>query len=375
MASKRNIFEDVTDANAAAAQVSSTTSAHNDQGWIILWLKLMFLMVALIIVVGGLTRLTDSGLSITEWAPISGVVPPLSAEAWQIEFEKYQKIPEFLIQNSSMTMSEFQYIYLWEWGHRLLARLLGFVWFVGLVVFAVRRSIPRGWTGRLVLLGVLGAVQGFVGWWMVSSGLSGRMVDVASYRLAIHLGLAFIILGLITWYVMSIGRGEKEMLQARRRREVGIGNWATVLACLIFVQMLIGALVAGLDAGRGYTDWPLMGGKFFPDGAFNAEPAWTNFFENVALTQFNHRILAYCTAIAVIFFWWLSRQSALNALRSWATTLAIFTALQVLVGIVTVLYAAPLNIAIVHQFGAIVLWVVALATVFNARYPRAQSLR
>ena len=210
---------------------------------------------------------------------------------------------------------------------------------------------------------------------MVSSGLSGRMVDVASYRLAIHLGLAFIILGLITWYVMSIGRGEKEMLQARRRREVGIGNWATVLACLIFVQMLIGALVAGLDAGRGYTDWPLMGGKFFPEGAFNAEPAWTNFFENVALTQFNHRILAYYTAIAVIFFWWLSRQSALNALRSWATTLAIFTALQVLVGIVTVLYAAPLNIAIVHQFGAIVLWVVALATVFNARYPRAQSLR
>jgi heme a synthase len=161
------------------------------------------------IAVGGLTRLTDSGLSITEWRPVTGAMPPMSAEAWDSEFQRYREIPEYQLQNKGMSLEEFKVIYWWEWGHRQLGRLIGVVWFVGFVGFAVARQIPSGWTGRLFLLGVLGGLQGAIGWWMVSSGLSGDRVDVASYRLATHLGLAFVILGFLAWYIFLLGRSPR----------------------------------------------------------------------------------------------------------------------------------------------------------------------
>ncbi len=375
MSGNRSIFEDVGQSAPQERPVTASPSAGTKPGLIILWLKALFVLVALMIVIGGLTRLTDSGLSITEWAPIKGMIPPMSDAAWQLEFEKYQTIPEFQIQNASMTLGEFKYIYWWEWGHRQLGRFVGLVWAVGFAVFVLRKAIPRGWTTRLFILGVLGGLQGAIGWWMVSSGLEGRMVDVASYRLATHLGLAFVILGVITWFILGLSRGDAELLQARRRRESGFTVLAALIVTGVFLQILLGALVAGLDAGRGYTDWPLMGGQLVPDGMFNLTPWLTNFFENVALTQFNHRILGYLVFGLVLYSFWKSLRSSLAAVRYLFKMVAIFTVLQVLIGIVTVMNAAPLGLAIFHQFGAIVLWVLVFCLKFEVLYPRQQSLR
>ncbi len=184
-----------------------------------MWLIVLFALVAAMIVVGGLTRLTDSGLSITEWKPVTGALPPMNAEAWQAEFAKYQTIPEYQLQNKGMTLSEFKSIYWWEWGHRQLGRVIGLVWAAGFLAFLATKRIPTGWTPRLLGIGVLGGLQGAIGWWMVSSGLSGDSLDVASYRLATHLGLAFVILGFITWYILMLDRREADLMQARRNRE------------------------------------------------------------------------------------------------------------------------------------------------------------
>ena len=177
------------------------------------WLSILFLLVATMIAVGGMTRLTDSGLSITEWRPVTGAIPPLDEATWQAEFAKYQAIPEYQLQNKGMTLDEFKHIYWWEWGHRQLGRLIGLVWFVGFFGFLLAGQIPTGWKGRLFGIGVLGGLQGAIGWWMVSSGLTGTMLDVASYRLATHLGIAFIILGLIAWFVLSLSRSDAELIQ------------------------------------------------------------------------------------------------------------------------------------------------------------------
>lgn len=375
MSTQRNIFEDVSGDVSRTPTKQPSNGQHQGAQSVVIWLKILFILVAIIIVVGGLTRLTDSGLSITEWAPVTGAVPPLSEQAWQVEFEKYQEIPEFVIQNSAMTLAEFKSIYWWEWGHRLLGRLVGVAWAGGFAFLALRGRIPRGWTGRLVLLGALGGLQGFVGWWMVSSGLSGRVVDVASYRLAIHLGLAFVILGSITWFIQALRRGDADLLQARRRREANLSKLTLSLLVLLFLQVLLGALVAGLDAGTGYTDWPLMGGTFFPGEALNLSPFWVNLFENVAMTQFNHRLLAYICVGLGIFIWLKSRQSALRATRSWFNYLLMAIGVQLLAGILVLVNGAPLGLAVVHQIGAIILWVVALICYFQTLYPRAQTLR
>ncbi len=199
------------------------------------WLIALFVLLVALIAVGGATRLTDSGLSITEWRPVLGALPPLSDADWQAEFALYQATPEYQLQNRGMSMAEFQVIYWWEWGHRQLARFIGLVWAVGFLGFAVLRKMPPGWWPRLLLLGVLGGLQGAIGWWMVASGLVGDRVDVAPYRLAIHLGLAFLILGLIAWYVMKLSRPARDLLQARRAtiaaRRAGAGCWRRWSSC------------------------------------------------------------------------------------------------------------------------------------------------
>ena len=214
MSKPRSIFEEV--ASDDKAKVAAPQPGLIDSGKktgrlaIRAWLIVLFALVLLMIVVGGLTRLTDSGLSITEWNPVSGALPPTSAEVWESEFEKYKAIPEYQLQNKGMTLAEFKRIYWWEWGHRQLGRIIGLVWAAGFVFFWATKRIPTGWTQRLVLLGILGGAQGAIGWWMVSSGLSGDRLDVASYRLAIHLGLAFVILGLIANYVFLLSRRDAE---------------------------------------------------------------------------------------------------------------------------------------------------------------------
>lgn len=282
MSQKRSIFEDVGTQKPAGQEPRETgtidKASRGARGAIRVWLMVLFGMVMVMIVVGGLTRLTDSGLSITEWNVIKGAVPPMSAEGWSQEFEKYQAIPEYQLQNKGMSLSEFKVIYWWEWGHRQLGRIIGLVWAAGFFFFLLTRRIPTGWTGRLVSLGLLGGLQGAIGWWMVSSGLTGGMLDVASYRLALHLGLAFAILGLIAWYTLQLSRPERELMQARRAREPRLQAHTSWLIGFAFVQILLGALVAGLDAGRNYTDWPLMAGGLLPPDMWQIEPLWRNFF-------------------------------------------------------------------------------------------------
>ena len=280
MSDKRSIFEDV---GEGAAKPSAPKGGMIDagkrgaRGAVRLWLIVLFALVVVMIAVGGLTRLTDSGLSITEWKPVTGALPPMDAATWEAEFEKYRAIPEYHLQNKGMALEEFKVIYWWEWGHRQLGRVIGLVWIVGFLGFLVTRKIPPGWTGRLLFLGLLGGAQGAIGWWMVSSGLRGQMLDVASYRLAVHLGLAFVILGFIAWYVMLLGREDRELMQARREREAKLFGLSTGWLHFAFLQILIGALVAGIDAGRSYTDWPLMAGGLLPPDFWMSDLGFAQF--------------------------------------------------------------------------------------------------
>lgn len=385
MAGKRSIFEDVGEGTALAPPPQGGMIAARNQGarrGIRVWLALLFLLVACMIVVGAMTRLTDSGLSITEWKPVTGAIPPLDEATWAAEFEKYKAIPEYQLQNTAMTLEEFKGIYWWEWGHRQLGRVIGLVWAVGFFGFLLARKIPAGWTGRLFGIGVLGGVQGAVGWWMVSSGLSGTMLDVASYRLATHLGLAFAILGLITWFFLSLGRSEADLLQARRGREAKLFSMATGLMHFAFLQILLGALVAGIDAGRAFPTWPDMNGQFFPadafyvpDGQGGTLPVWHAFFENAGLVQFMHRMSGYLLFAFGVVVWLRGRRSAHGSTRAAFHAVIAMLLVQVVLGITAALTAAQLHAAITHQVGAIVLWVLVIRARHRAQYPIAGSIR
>ncbi len=373
----RAIFEEVGAAPArpqAPRPGADEETRRRRRRWAAGWLTLLAVMVAAMVLVGGLTRLTDSGLSITEWRPVSGALPPLSEADWQAEFDRYRASPEYALVNAGMSLDEFKVIYWWEWGHRQLGRLIGLVWAAGFAWMLARRAVPPGWTGRFALVGALGGLQGAIGWWMVSSGLRGRMVDVASYRLATHLGLAFLILCVLTWFAMTLRRDDVALLQARRRRLTGPMAMTGALLALAFAQVLLGALVAGIDAGRGYIDWPLMGGEFLPSESFDYEPLWTNFFENPALVQFNHRMAGYALFALGLWVWLRGRAAGHAGLRRRLDQMMAMLAAQVALGVWTVVNAAPLAQAILHQLGAIVLVVLILRARFEAAYPSEERI-
>ncbi|MCB1337069.1 MAG: COX15/CtaA family protein [Maritimibacter sp.] len=380
MAAQRSIFEEVggdaTEARKAVSKgmIDKGGSAGARRG-LRLWLILLGVLVVTMILVGGLTRLTDSGLSITEWDLVMGSLPPMGEADWAAAFAKYQETPEFRLVNSAMTLDEFKGIFWWEWGHRFLGRIVGLIWIGGFLGFLAARKIPAGWTQRLVVIGVLIGLQGAVGWWMVHSGLQGEMTDVASYRLATHLGLAFVILGLIAWAVLQLARREADLLQARRLRERALWGMGTGLMHLAFVQILLGALVAGIDAGRSYTDWPLMAGQVFPPYAFDITPAWRNFFENPGLVQFIHRIVGYLLVLFALGAMIRARKAGARATRTAFWLAGGMVVLQMVLGIVTVLNGAFLHVAITHQLGAIFTWLLILNARFHAGYPQPQSLR
>jgi cytochrome c oxidase assembly protein subunit 15 len=381
MAGKRSIFEEV---GQETKRPEPTQGGMIDRGRggargaVRVWLAVLFALVVAMIAVGGLTRLTDSGLSITEWRPVTGALPPMNATDWQAEFQKYQHSPEFQLQNNQMTLEGFKSIYWWEWGHRQLGRVIGLVWAVGFFGFLIARTMPLGWGRRLFGIGVLGGVQGAIGWWMVSSGLTGRMVDVASYRLALHLGLAFAILGFIAWFMLSLARSDAALLQARRLREKPLVKLSNILVTLAFLQILLGALVAGIDAGRAFPTWPLMGETFFPADAFylpDGGPKLLAFFENPGLVQFTHRMVGYLVFVMALFTWWRGRRSAHPATVRAFDWMAAMVLGQVVLGIVTVVHGAPLHLGLIHQVGAVVLWVLILRARHRALYPVVQSVR
>lgn len=322
-----------------------------------IWLFVVALMIVAIILVGGATRLTDSGLSITEWKPIHGVVPPLNQAEWLEEFEKYKQIPEYIKINEGMSLDDFKTIYWWEWGHRLLGRAIGLVFAIPLAVFWLRGMVPNWMKPRLLLLLALGGLQGFIGWWMVTSGLVER-TDVSQYRLAIHLTLAILILAYATWLFARLtpswaraGDGAKSGTagEGRAPPSAGLGLPQVILG-LILVQIFLGGLVAGLDAGLTFNTWPLMDGAFVPDGIWIMSPVWINHFENVLTVQFQHRITAYLLLALVI--WAAIRAFAAPSdgpVRTVWSILLVLTGLQALSGIVTLLGQVPLGWALVHQ--------------------------
>ncbi|MEX2617503.1 MAG: COX15/CtaA family protein [Alphaproteobacteria bacterium] len=309
------------------------------------WLFLCAAMVLAMMIIGAITRLTESGLSMVEWRPLIGVLPPMNDAEWDRVFALYRETPEYRIANAGMTLAEFQTIFWWEFIHRLWGRSIGLVFAVPFVVFLIRGMIPRGLIPHLVALFVLGGLQGVIGWWMVKSGFVDR-TDVSQYRLAVHLALAFIILGYLLWVALDI-------VAPRNREPSPLRGHAMAVLAVIFVTAFAGGLVAGLRAGLDYNTWPLMGDSFVPDGLLSMSPVWLNVFENIATVQFDHRMLAYLSAVLVASLWWRGR-NADPLFRSAVTALAHMTVLQIGLGIATLLLVVPLPLAVLHQAGAAV---------------------
>jgi cytochrome c oxidase assembly protein subunit 15 len=325
---------------------------------IAVWLFACCGMVILMMLIGAITRLTESGLSMVEWRPLIGVLPPLSDEEWKRVFALYRATSEYRLQNPDMTLGAFKTIFWWEYIHRVWGRLIGVVFAVPLLWFIVRRQIPKGLTPHLVGLFLLGGFQGVIGWWMVKSGFVDRE-DVSQYRLTAHLGIAFVILGYMLW--IAIG------LMSRARAEIalptGLGRNAKAVLLVTFVTALTGGLVAGLNAGFTYNEWPMMDGRFVPEGYGELTPWWLNLFDNIAAVQFDHRIMAYLTAAAVLALWLQARRGRLPAgAQRPFHVLAALVAVQIALGIATLLMVVPLPLAVLHQGGAIALFCAAVWT-------------
>ncbi|HUC03593.1 MAG TPA: COX15/CtaA family protein [Methyloceanibacter sp.] len=337
------------------------------------WLRLLALLIVAMILVGGATRLTDSGLSITEWKPATGVIPPLTESAWQEAFDAYQKIPEYLELKRGMSLEAFKTIYWWEWGHRFLGRLIGVAFLLPFLAFWIAGYIPRALLPRLAGLFVLGGLQGAVGWYMVKSGLVTR-VDVSQYRLAAHLGIAVAILGYTLWLIFDLGRERAGVTQSGSRASAWIAG--TVLA-LIYLQILAGGLVAGLDAGFGYNTWPLINGAFVPSGLGEAQPWVLNLFENPLTVQFDHRMLGYSVVLATILqAGWLTLRRPAPELVTSAFILICLALLQATLGVWTLLLAVPIGLGLAHQAGAILLFAAAhyhLWLTLGATAPAAEA--
>ena len=330
------------------------------------WLFALAGLVLLMVSVGGATRLTGSGLSITEWKPIIGTLPPLTDADWQEAFGKYQAIPQYEYTNKGMSLEAFKAIFWWEWTHRNLGRLIGIVFLLPFLFFLAAGYVSRRLGLSLAGIFALGGLQGFVGWYMVSSGLSER-VDVSQYRLALHLGLGVIILGALLWAALSLRADDREQWSGSH----AAGHAAAGILLLAFLQILLGALVAGLRAGHAYNTWPLMDGRLIPSGLWAIDPWYLNLFENALTVQFNHRVAAYGLLLAVL--WRAAALARANrhpgAFRS-AAALALAVAAQVALGIFTLLSHVPPVLGIAHQALAAVLFALAVWHLFETRHPR-----
>ncbi len=330
------------------------------------WLSILAALVVLMVAIGGATRLTGSGLSITEWKPVTGAIPPLTEQAWMAEFEKYRQISQYKLVNKGMTLSEFKVIYGWEWGHRQLGRLLGLVFFLPLVWFWARGVIR----GRLVLtllaIGALGGLQAAVGWIMVASGLEPGMTAVAPIKLALHLTIASLILACLVW----VAAGLRERSDAVLERSLG-SRAPLALAALILLQIALGGLVAGSKAGITSNTWPLMDGALVPPASalFAVNPWIENFVDNVVLVQFNHRLVAYAiVAYALWHAWTVHRLTPASKASRRAAAMAGLTLAQMVLGIVTLLLVVPLWAGLTHQVFAMAVLAVAVA---HARLSRS----
>ena len=323
-----------------------------------IWLLVCCALVFAIVVVGGVTRLTDSGLSIVEWKPIVGTIPPLSESDWEEVFEKYHKTPQYKKVNQGMSPDEFKTIFWWEYFHRLLGRVIGLVFFIPFLYFIVRKKIDQPLGLKLTGIFFLGGLQGLMGWYMVKSGLVDNP-HVSQYRLTAHLGLAFIIYGAMFHVALKLLLPTRTLHKDSKLR--GLYRFSQVLTGLIFLMVLSGGFVAGIRAGQAYNTFPLMDGHFIPPEIFMIEPWYKNFFENIAMVQFDHRLIAWVLAILIPVFWYKSRQLALsNSTYLACNLLLIMLIVQISLGVATLLMVVPIPLAASHQAGAMLLFTAVL---------------
>ncbi|MGE0439041.1 MAG: COX15/CtaA family protein [Gemmatimonadales bacterium] len=322
------------------------------------WLLAWAVMVALAVVIGGVTRLTESGLSITEWRPVRGVLPPIGQAAWEAEFAKYREIPEFRLEAPDMTLAGFKRIFFWEYLHRLWARVVGLAIAIPGLIGLARGWFPRPVRGRVIAMGFLTLAQGALGWFMVMSGLTQR-TDVSQYRLAAHLSLALVLFGLAVWTAADLlSRPGRVPWAAALRRHA----WAVLVT--VAVTVVAGAFVAGTNAGKVYNTWPLMAGRVFPQGYFRLEPWWANPFDNVIAVQFNHRWLAVLALLTAAALGWRILRGGDGRLGG---ALLAVAAGQFLLGVGTLLWSVPVLVAAFHQAGAVALLGLALLAVHRTR--------
>ena len=333
-----------------AVQAGDRAARRQVAAWLLVCCALVFAMV----VVGGVTRLTRSGLSIVEWEPLIGAIPPLSQNDWEQLFREYQATPEYQKVNFDMSLDAFKGIFWWEYFHRLLGRMIGLAFLLPLLYFIWRRKVPRGLAPRLLGIFLLGGLQGAVGWWMVASGL----IDdprVSHVRLSIHLGMAFLIFAAMLWTALDLLADG-----ARAPGAPGSARWVGALPVLIFVMVLSGALVAGTRAGYAYNTFPLMNGHFFPPEYFMMQPWWDNLLHNMATVQFNHRLIAWALFLLIPLAWWSVRASSSREVRLAATLLLAMAGVQIALGIATLLLQVPVALGSAHQAGAMVLFALSL---------------
>jgi len=336
-----------------------------------IWLLVCCAMIFAMAVIGAITRLTESGLSIMEWAPITGALPPLNEEEWQRVFAIYRQIPEYQEQNAGMTLEEFKGIFWWEYIHRLWGRLIGVVFALPFLWFLLRGKLRRGLAPHLTVMFVLGGLQGFLGWYMVASGFADR-VDVSQYRLSAHLGLALLIYGYVYWVALMLLLPHPAPNADRRTGNLTTGIFA--LLFLVALTILSGAFVAGLNAGLTYNTFPLMDGDLIPDGYGTMSPWVLNLFENIAAVQFNHRFLAVSTVgIALLLWLWSMRLELSPVTRRACAALAVLSLVQLSLGIATLLLVVPVWLGALHQAGAILVLTAALSALYLLRF-RTQSL-
>jgi len=327
-----------------------------------IWLFAVAALVLAMVVVGGATRLTGSGLSITEWRPVTGVIPPLSQADWDAAFAQYKTIPQYAQLNAGMTLGAFKAIYWWEWSHRLLGRILGAAFLVPFVVFLIRQDIPKRLIWRCAGLFGLGALQGLVGWWMVASGLDHR-VSVAPERLMIHLGLAFALYGALVWTALDAWAGG-----ARQTLPSPWGRRSVMLILLIYLQILLGALVAGNHAGFVYNDWPLMNGQFLPD-QYAGPGVWATIAHSQGAVQLHHRLLAYVAVIAGLALAVGAQRSSYLSVESKGLALIVGVLVlgQAALGVATLMARVPLSLGLLHQLMAAAVLTVTVAFAWRVR--------
>lgn len=328
-----------------------------------IWLYVLAAFVLVMVLVGGATRLTESGLSITSWQLVSGVIPPLTEADWLREFEAYRQIPQYRQEFAGwMGVEEFKLIFWWEWLHRFLGRMLGFAFAIPFVIFLIQRRLPKTLIGPLAGLFVLGGLQGVIGWWMVTSGLS-ELTSVSQYRLTIHLLAACILLLALIWVARSI---EPPITGQKPSRTWTRALWG--LLVLVFIQIGAGALVAGLNAGAAHNTWPLMNDAWVPAGLLAMDPAWKNVFENVMTVQFNHRNLAYLITVYVALMWWFGRKEpGYSGVNGWMPRIGIIVILQVILGIATLLTVVNIPLALGHQALAFMLVAMVIAYIADIK--------